>query len=209
MPRPSQHIDQKLLAAGRALVAEKGFAALTVRAAALRAGVNPGMFHYHFKTKRVFKRRVLEAFYEDFFQRFTLAIQGRGPLERLRESLRYLGRFAGTHRRVGFTLVQDALAGNQDTVNFIAKNFLRHIEIIRGLAVEAQRAGELAPAPLPFVMTFLMCTVGLPSFLLEALRRSGARRPYGFPYSVVEKALFTETAIDRRVDAALRGLGAA
>lgn len=208
MTRPSQDIDQKLLSAARALVAEKGFGALTVRGAAKRAGVNPGMFHYHFKSKRVFKRRVLEAVYEDFFKRFTLSVQGHGPLEQLRESLRYVGRFARDHQREGFTLVQDALGGDRDTVDFIGENFPRHMKVIMDLVLRAQKAGDLALAPLPFAMTYIIAGVGFPAFLFEAFRSTETRRPFGFSLRDVEFSLLTDEAIDRRVEAVLRGLGA-
>lgn len=208
MTPPSQDIDRKLLLAARALVAEKGFGALTVRGAAARAGVNPGMFHYHFKTKRAFKRRVLEAVYEDFFERFTLSVRGNGPLERLRESLRYVGRFARDHRQEGFTLIQDALGGDRDTVDFIGENFPRHLKVILDLIIHAQKAGELALAPLPFVMTFIIAGVGFPAFLFESFRSTKTRRPFGFSLRDVEFSLLTDEAIDRRVEAVLRGLGA-
>ncbi len=208
MTRPSQDIDKKLIAAARALVAEKGFAVLTVRAAAARAKVNPGMFHYHFKSKRVFKRRVMESVYEAFFETFTLAVRGDGPLDRLRESLRYLGRFARDHRREGFSLIQDAVGGDRDTVEFIGQNFPRHMKVILDLAAEAQKAGALTLAPLPFVMTFSMAGVGFPAFLYESFRSTGTKRPFGFSLRDVEFSLLTEEAIDRRVEAVLRGLGA-
>lgn len=208
MTRPSKDIDQKLIFAARALVAEKGFGALTVRAAATRARVNPGMFHYHFKSKRAFKRRVLETLYEDFFERFTSAVKGNSPLERLRESLRYMGRFSRDHRREGYTLIQDALGGDRDTVDFIGSHFLRHIKILMALAEEAQRAGQLDPAPLPFVMTFIMGGVGFPNILVESFRSVGARHPFGYPLREIEKVLLRDETINKRVDAVLRGLGA-
>ncbi|MBL8023207.1 MAG: TetR/AcrR family transcriptional regulator [Elusimicrobia bacterium] len=208
MTRPSKDIDQKLIVAARALVADKGFGALTVRAAAARARVNPGMFHYHFRTKRVFKRRILESIYEDFFERFTQSAKGVSPLDKLRESLRYVGRFSRDHRREGFTLIQDALSGDQDTVEFMGTHFLRHMKILMGLAADAQKAGQLDPAPLPFVMTFIMAGVGLPHILLESFKSVKVRHPYGFPFSEVEEALLTDEAIDQRVQAVLRGLGA-
>ena len=54
MTRPSQNIDQRLLEAGRRLLPDLGCAALSVRRLAAEAGVNAGMFHYHFRTKDVF-----------------------------------------------------------------------------------------------------------------------------------------------------------
>lgn len=208
MTRPSRDIDQKLLEAARALVGEKGFSALTVRGAAARAKVNPGMFHYHFKSKRAFKRRVLESVYEDFFEQFTGAVRGRGALERLRESLRYLGRFARDHRREGFTLILDALGGDRDTVDFFGKNFPRHLTVIQALVADAQRTGELRKLPLPFAMTFILAGVGFPAFLCESFRATGTKSPFGFPARALESSLLTDEAVDRRVEAVLLGLGA-
>jgi AcrR family transcriptional regulator len=208
MTRPSHDIDLKLLAAARALVAERGFAALTVRAAAGRAKVNPGMFHYHFKSKRVFKRRVMESVYEAFFEKFTSAVRGESPLDRLRQSLRTLGRFARDHQRMGFSLIQDAVGGDRDTVEFIAENFPRHMKVILGLAAEAQKAGSLNVAPLPFVMTFILAGVGFPVFLCESFRATATKRPFGYAFRELESSLLSDEGIDRRVDAVLRGLGA-
>ena len=49
MARPSQNVDQRLLEAGLALLPQTGCAGLSVRRLADHAGVNLGMFHYHFK----------------------------------------------------------------------------------------------------------------------------------------------------------------
>ncbi len=209
MTRPSRDIDQKLLAAARALVVEKGFAALTVRAAAARARVNPGMFHYHFKSKRAFKRRVLGAVYEDFFEQFSSAVQGRDPLDRLRRSLRYLGRFARDHGREGHTLILDALGGDRDTLAFFRENFPRHLTVIKGLVADAQRAGALQQTPLPFAMTMILAGVGFPAFLFESFRSTGTKKPFGFTIDELSNSLFTDKAVDDRVEAVLRGLGAA
>ena len=51
-PRPSRNLDRALLAAGRELLPERGCAGLSVREVADAAGVNLGMFHYHFKIAR-------------------------------------------------------------------------------------------------------------------------------------------------------------
>ncbi len=67
MPRPSQQIDQALLASGRELLPALGCAGLSVRAVAAHAGVAPGMFHYHFGSKREFLRTLLSGLYEEMF----------------------------------------------------------------------------------------------------------------------------------------------
>src|SRR5215469_12497638 len=42
---------ERLIAAGEAILAEKGIEATTVKEIARRAGVSPGLFHYYFKSK--------------------------------------------------------------------------------------------------------------------------------------------------------------
>jgi hypothetical protein len=89
------------------------------------------------------------------------------------------------------------------------ENFPRHLKVILDLIIHAQKAGELALAPLPFVMTFIIAGVGFPAFLFESFRSTGkTRRPFGFSLRDVEFSLLTDEAIDRRVEAVLRGLGA-
>ncbi|MBC7946203.1 MAG: TetR/AcrR family transcriptional regulator, partial [Burkholderiales bacterium] len=50
MPRPSQNTDRRLIKAARKLLPETGCSGLNLRQVAVKAGVNLGMFHYHFKT---------------------------------------------------------------------------------------------------------------------------------------------------------------
>lgn len=49
----TRHADNRarLIAAGYAILAEKGIEATTVKEIAGRAGVSPGLFHYYFKSK--------------------------------------------------------------------------------------------------------------------------------------------------------------
>ena len=65
MPRPSRNLDRALLAAGRELFPARGCAGLSVREVADAAGVNLGMFHYHFKSREAFLRALLQSVYED------------------------------------------------------------------------------------------------------------------------------------------------
>ncbi len=59
MVRPSQNIDQLLLDAGLALLPGTGCAGFSVRKLTQLAGVNLGMFHYHFGSKQGLYREVL------------------------------------------------------------------------------------------------------------------------------------------------------
>ena len=63
MPRPSRAVDEAMLRAGRALLPRLGCRGLTQRALAAHAGVQPGMFHYHFGSKDDFLRALLQQLY--------------------------------------------------------------------------------------------------------------------------------------------------
>ena len=93
MARPSRNIDRALLAAGRDLLPLTGCRNLSVRQVTERAGVNLGMFHYHFRTRENFVRAVLQEMYEEMFASLQLErARHAEPLPGLRAVLRVLGR---------------------------------------------------------------------------------------------------------------------
>src|SRR5689334_22980429 len=99
MARPSRSLDRKLLAAARAMPPRTGFSGLSVRDVSRRAGVNVGMFHYHFKTEIACQRRLRQETYEYFFVNFREAADGPGdPRERLRLVLIAFGKFGRDNR---------------------------------------------------------------------------------------------------------------
>src|SRR5437879_1701598 len=115
MARPSRDLDRKLLATARTMLPKTGFSGLSIREVARRAGVNVGMFHYHFRSKEAFRRRVLEEVYEDFLQTFREAAEGPGtPRERLRSVLVAFARFARDNRVFYTLLVRELLNAQPD-----------------------------------------------------------------------------------------------
>src|SRR5438445_11052161 len=84
MAGPGRNIEHALLKSGRKLYAQRGSTGLAVRALTEHARVNLGMFHYHFRTKDEFVRRLLSGWYEDMFEQLTGHIHQDGsPLRRL------------------------------------------------------------------------------------------------------------------------------
>src|SRR5215213_12004080 len=114
MARPGKNIEQLLLQSGRELYEERGGERLSVRALTEHAGVNLGMFHYHFKTKDVFLRRLLDEMYEEMFVQLSGRLQQDGPpLHRLREALFFLACFVRDHRKTLGRVIADAAAGQE------------------------------------------------------------------------------------------------
>lgn len=205
MPRPSRNQDRLLIAAGSALLPESGCAGLRIRQVCDAAGVNPGMFHYHFRSREAFLRAVMQSTYEELFQRLTLeAAQGEGPLERLRAGLRLMGRFVRDHRRLFARVLTDAFAGEAVAREFLRDNLPRHLGVLEGLIVLAQREGRLRPVAPRQALGVCAGSIAMPILaggaVADALPRAPARE--------IADTLLTDTAIDERIDIALAGLAA-
>src|SRR5688572_27416905 len=123
MPRPSQNVDQLLLDAGLELLPQTGCAALSVRKLADRAGVNLGMFHYHFKNEDTFIRAVLQRVYEEMFSALTLKVDPKRPvLDNLRAVVSALARFGRDQQALLLRMAADAMAGEAAVVEFFRAN---------------------------------------------------------------------------------------
>jgi AcrR family transcriptional regulator len=207
MARPSQNVDQLLLDAGAQLLPVTGCKGLSVRQLAEHAGVNLGMFHYHFKSKDNFLSAVLQRTYEEMFAQLVLHVsQEKSPIENLREVIRLLARFASKHRALLVMLMQEAMTGEAVPLAFLRRNLPRHIGIIARLIKQAQKQGAMVKAPLPQVLAFLVGAVAAPLMIGTALQR-----PDLLPEALaaaLEKAVLSNRAIDQRIEFVLTGLAA-
>ena len=205
MPRPSRNVDAALLEAGRALYPQTGVAGLSVRKVVEHAGVNLGMFHYHFGSKEAFVRTLLQQLYDGMFAELALAAGAdRRPVEALRASMNVLARFVRDNRMLLRRLLTDALNDEPVALAFVRANLPRHIGVIVGLVEAAQRAGALKPVASRQALAFVAGGVGAPILLGSVLsERDGApdamRR--GF-----REAVISDRALAERVDLVLAGL---
>jgi AcrR family transcriptional regulator len=205
MPRPSRNVDQLLIRAGLNLLPQTGVRGLSIRAVADSAGVNLGMFHYHFKTKDVFVRAILEATYNDMFASLQMtSTSDVSALENLRASLNLLAKFGRDNRQLIVRLLGDALAGQSVAIDFLRNNMPRHIEVIVRLLAKGQREGALRKLPEAQALSFLIGAVAAPLLVGTAVMNSGLA-----PEAVathIEGSVFTDAAIAVRVDMALAGM---
>lgn len=198
---------RRLLDAGRAVAREHGCGAIKVREVARKAGVNLGLFHYHFKTRDAFVRRVLDETYADFFARLNLSVGREGsPRERLRAALTAIAQFSREHRRMLVGMLRDAMTGDRLIVEFAAKSFPNHLPIVLGLIKEGVRAGQLRDLPEPLILSLLMGVVSTPNIMATMVECSGAKRPMGRSPADFQKELLSDAAIAERVDIVLAGL---
>jgi AcrR family transcriptional regulator len=207
MARPSRNVDQLLVQAAMELLPQTGARALSIRQVAEHAGVNLGMFHYHFKTKDVFVRSVLQRMYDGMFANLTLeAHHSPSPIENLRGAITVLARFARDNRLLLARLIADALSGEAAMIEFLRDNLPRHIGVIAALIAQAQKAGVVRKISSMQAVAFIASSVGAPIILGTAAFAAGAA-----PAALAkrfEREVLSNAAIAERIDMALAGLAA-
>jgi AcrR family transcriptional regulator len=207
MPRPSKNTDQRLIQTAQELMKCSGFSRMNLRQVAAKAGVNLGMFHYHFKSKNQFTRAVLQDTYDKFFREFSLETSGEGPaIERLRSALLTLGRFIGENRRMVLGLLHDLLNKDRVVLDFVKANAPRHGLVIVGLVRQCQKEGSLRKMALPSVMPVLMSACLFPLVMVAMLEHLEVKRISFVPLAVVKLAVASDRALADRVDLMLESL---
>ncbi len=204
-PRPSQNLDQALLAAGVALFPKRGCAGLAVREVAESAGVNLGMFHYHFKTREAFLRALLQQVYEGMYSQLAYeGGHGDDALENLRGAVRFMGRFVRANRPFITRLMADMASGEPVALEFARANMPRHLGMVHALIVAAQKSGRLAPVPPVQVLGLVAGSIAMPILFGGAVAASGVLGEAGS--RELEATLLSDAAIDQRIDLALGAL---
>lgn len=207
MPRPSAHLDRKLIDAARELLPRTGFSGLGVREVARRAGVNPGMFHYHFKSREAFVRRVFDELYGDFLSSFRGAAKGPGtPRERLRAVLVAYALFARRNRTLYSMMVRELLNGEPGMVAFARDRFPEHAGALAELMAECRRAGVVRDLPTPTLCMFAMGSMGLPNVAATGLERSGQKRICEFTTAEFVDRVLSDEMIAVRADMVMAAL---
>ncbi len=207
MSRPSGNTDQRLIEAARNLLSQSGITGMNLRQVAKKAGVNLGMFHYHFKTKDQFTRTVLQDTYEKFFREFSLETSGDSPaLERLRSALLTLGHFVGANRRMLLGILHDILNKNRVVLDFVKSNAPRHGLVIVGLVRQCQKEGSLRKMALPSIMPVLMGACLFPLIMVALLEHLEVKSLRFIPLAVVKVAIASDKALAARIDLMLESL---
>jgi len=188
------------------LLPQTGCRGLSARKLTEHAGVNLGMFHYHFRSKDNFIRTLLQQTYEQMFQDLVLqAHVGVSPVDNLRKAIRVIAGFGRTHRQLLLRIGADALAGEQVAAEFLQANLPRHLAVVAELVAAGQRSGDLVKAPLPQSIAFIAGAVMSPVLLGGALLENPALAAVG---AVLEQEVLSKKAVEQRIEFALRGLSA-
>jgi len=207
MPRPSRNLDRALLAAGRELFPDRGCAALSVREVAEAAGVNLGMFHYHFKSRDAFLRALMQQAYEEMFARLTLEVSvHRAASDSLRQAVRAIARWVRDNRRFLARVLADALGGQKCARDFLRDNLPRHFVVLQAIIAQGQAQGRIVDLPVPQVIGMCAGSVAMPILFGGALI-DGGELPAPMAKTLA-KSLLSDVAIDQRIDLALAAISA-
>lgn len=209
MTRKSQNLDQKLLEMGRKLLPQTGCSRLSIRQVTEAAGVNLGMFHYHFKNKELFIKTLLDQFYEELFQKLnttlaTAAAQQQSSLEKLRAAVTFMATVARDNRQLLSALVADSFNGEAVVLRFWQENTPRHIAVIHHLISEGQQRGEIVPLPVPQIFIFIAMSVGFPNIFGGIIERQFSDNRALL--DIFQNTILTDEAIAQRLNLALKAI---
>jgi len=208
MTRPSQNIDKKLLEAAKELLPETGFTRLSIRMVAKKAGVNLGMFNYHFKTKEAFIEQLLIDTYAEFFNTFTLNIkEGATPLEQLKKALFTTAVFARDNNQLISTLIEDVMLGNEKIIEFASKNMTKHVTVLVKLIKQCQSEGFIIKAPLFNIIPVIIAPIVAPNVVLALAERQLNRNiKLKLLAKLAASQILSDKAIKQRMDIVFKGL---
>ncbi|MES2015191.1 MAG: TetR/AcrR family transcriptional regulator [Pseudomonadota bacterium] len=205
MNRPSKNIDDLLIAAAIVLLPDTGCAGLSVRKLVEHAGVNLGMFHYHFKNKDNFIRVVLARLYEEMFSDLQLNAEADGDvIDKLRATVTVLGGFARERRAMLMMLLSEASKGEPLSLQFLRENMPRHIAVIMRLVMRGQAEGRIVDVPVQHLLPFMIAGIAGPSFAGAAIERQAALPPEFA--ALAHSALLSPQALAQRIELALRAI---
>lgn len=208
MARPSQNQDQALLQAGRQLYPQFGCAGLSVRMLAQQAGVNIGMFHYHFKSKELFIQHLLQDWYEQMFAQLQLEVAGEAEtLEKLRHAILLIARLMREHGDWFGRVWQEAGQGQTVALSFLQRNGKRHVQVLLGLIQLAIAQKQLPALPPVQLMTYLMGAVVSPMFMAPRVIQLGVA-PVELQQAL-NSSVVSDQGIQQRLELALAGLTSA
>jgi AcrR family transcriptional regulator len=205
MPRPGRNIHETLLASGRELYPHLGCAGLSIRALTQHAGVNLGMFHYHFRTKDAFLEALLQQLYDEMFGQLSGRAGEPGPaVARLREALLFLARFSRDNAAVLGRVFADATGGQAAAASFVRANAPRHLKLLLALMQQAEKEGALAPIPALQRFVFVMGAVAMPIVVVPRIGQLGVAP--ALLGRQLKAQVTSDAAIAQRVDLALGAL---
>ena len=207
MPRPSQNTDRLMIDTAKKIIYKSGISGLKIREISRKSKVNLGMFYYNFGTKDKFIQQVLKEIYDEFFSSFVLETEkDAAPVEKLRQALILLGKFARNNRSLVIAILKDVINGHKSTIEFAKNNFTKHISVMFRLISECQKKGDIVKIPLPQAVIFLAGTIAFPNLVAEVVEKVRTGKLKHMPINIIINKILTDEAIEQRVALAINAL---
>ncbi len=170
------------------------------------AGVNPGIFYYHFKSKSNFIRIVLESFIEDARKEIEIEIPANIPsIKKLQHCLMSIGKNFRGHSRLAVSMYRDLLNKDPDITSFLVSSIEEQISFLKPLIEECQKDNYIRKHyTLQEILSFCLAGIKTPivlSKVLELLSDDNSEH-----MEKLKKELITDEAIIRRAEMAIMGI---
>jgi AcrR family transcriptional regulator len=206
MTRPSRNQDRLLIEAARKLIPKVGVSEMSIKMLSDEAGVNQGIFYYHFKSKSEFIRIVLESFMDEAQKEIKIKIPiNLSSIEKLQYYLFSIGKVYCENIKFAVLMYRDLL--NKDPV--ITEYQISLIEyqndLYRPLIEECQKDDFIQKHyNLQDILSYCLSVIKGPIVLSEVINMfSDNKSEY---LNKIKEELITEEAISRRAEMAVMGI---
>jgi AcrR family transcriptional regulator len=169
-PRESAEFRERIIAVARALFAEEGFDAVSIRKIAERAGCPPMTFYVFFKSKRALLRHIWEDVFADLLEAGAAAVASvEGAEARLAALFRAMTRYWLAHPdnyRVVF-MHQDQIDPGDDALYVDSSGIRDRLSLVDAIIAEGVAEGVFGPVDSELAaQVFLVTLVGLAHALI-------------------------------------------
>ncbi len=208
MSRPSRNTDKLLIEAGKELIPKAGFKGLKIREVAKKAGVNLGMFNYHFKSKEKFIEILIKEVYTEFLKGIAISSKaGANSKENLRNALFGIAVFVRDHREIIQPLFEEIVSGNKRMMEFAKENLSKHISILLDLIKECQKGGFVRKDVSPFlVLMNVLIPAVLPSVMSKVIERYYTSTFLSIFTRPLQNIVLSDKSLALRIDMSLKGV---
>jgi len=163
-----QGLKTQILDTAEDLFAENGYAAISIRRIADKAGVNPALVHYYFGNKKSLLQQVMERSLEPLGR--AIAAMKKGPEAPPDVIARLLLSMVARHPNIPRLLTREVLLPGGEMQQYFTENMAPHLGgALPALLSREKSAGRIQPDSDPAILAVLIMAVCVFPFIARAL----------------------------------------
>ena len=163
-----QGLKTQILDTAEDLFAENGYAAISIRRIADKAGVNPALVHYYFGNKKALLQQVMERSLEPLGR--AIAAMKNGPEAPPDVIARLLLSMVARHPNIPRLLTREVLLPGGEMQQYFTENMAPHLGgALPALLSREKSAGRIQPDSDPAILAVLIMAVCVFPFIARAL----------------------------------------